>query len=123
MTHSHDEIVANQRRENRILTLSGIAILIVTSLVLLIPCDQNTKRKVCVSYGLILDILGIILASYPIIFPLRKKTKEGVQYLSNIGGFRTQALVEYSEKHGLKARIGISLIAFGFIMQFVGIWL
>jgi len=117
------EIITNEQIQEKIYLYLAIAGSIVVSVVVVgVALSMEEKNKIISSYGLILDFIGVTLASYTFIFPLKKKAQPGMQFSSNLPQYRAQALAEYADKHGLKLQIGFCLIALGFLMQLLGNW-
>lgn len=118
------ENIKNEETKKSVIQWTVIAIIVVATIIIIaLSLDSPDSSKIIVSFGLILDFVGVILVSYTIVFPLKKKAKPGVQYLSNLPKYRAQAVTEYAERHEVKLRIGVFLILIGFLMQIIGSWI
>lgn len=117
------EQTIGERMRGRVFFFIVLTMLITLSvLVFALALASPHPSKYLASFGLVLDMSGVLLASYPIFFPPQKEAAPGVQFLSNIPRIRAQVLAEYAERHGFKMQIGGGLIALGFLMQLLSNW-
>lgn len=105
------------------LVVFAITLAIATLAVLVVASTHMYHAKIVNSYGLSLEIIGVVLTSYVIIFPRAKRIYENGP-MSLAEHKQPEKLDhEYLNKNIHKVIMGVILVALGFAIQLYSNWI
>ncbi len=117
---AYDFITGERYKRVWLILMFAIVSFIFCSALIIVFLFTDDPKKLINSLGLTLEIFGVILASYLIIFPRKSNSTPKAICTSDL--YPSDKDKEYEEKHSFKLSFGVILIVYGFVIQLFSNW-